>query len=117
MDKRDIRTEPSSTPSTAWASGNLQEGANGVSRCKITKETLGLREIGKKRISRMLLKACWGVRHHLGTVGVRNSIRYGGWSHVENGGVQLTQLSRILAKTGQCRDQHRNPKLEASLES
>lgn len=84
---------------------------------KITKETLGLREIGVNWASRMLLKVGWEVRHHLGMVGVRNSIRYGGWSDAENGGVQLNQHSQILAKTGQCRDEHRNPKVEALLES
>lgn len=54
------------------------------------------------------------VRCHLGMVGVRNPIRYQGWSDIGDGVFWLNQLGRTLAKNGQCKDKHKPPKLRLS---
>ena len=93
-----------------WASGNLPGGAGGASGGKITKETGVRGEWGKADPQDAAEgRLGWGAKHHLGWVGVRNLIRYGGWLDAEGGGGQLNQLSRILVKTEQCGEEHGSP--------
>ena len=56
------------------------------------------------------------IRRHLGE-GLRSRRRYWELSDVEAGGVSINQLSRILVKSGRCRDEHGNPNVEVPLTS
>ena len=46
---------------------------------------------------------------------MRNLTRDWGWLAIEDGEFWLDQFKRILAKTGQCREEHRSPKVQPWL--
>ena len=48
---------------------------------------------------------------------MKNLIRNQRWSDPQSRGFWLNQLTRVLAKSGQCKEEHRCPKIKASLDS
>ena len=117
----DVALEAWLNPKYIIASGGLwpRRGWGGVDWKLLIEEMQGKRDLKLylHRLKRIPAKGRPGWSDTVWVIGgLKDLIKYWGWSELKDGGFSLFSLSRALDKTWSCKYKHRSPQVKTSWE-